>query len=70
MIGYCAEGTICNDRRPLQNLAGGLGDAVTSPVAPGKSPGGGSGAKPPEALKILKFTLLKRDQKLTLMVHF
>ena len=24
MIGYRAEGTICNARRPSQNLAGGL----------------------------------------------
>ena len=29
MIGYCAEGTICNDRRPSQNLARGLEGAVT-----------------------------------------
>ena len=30
MIGYRAEGTICNDRRPSQNLAGGL-EGVTAP---------------------------------------
>ena len=71
MIGYRAEGTICNDRRPLQNPAGGLGGTVSPPVGPGQSPGGGpGGAKPSEALKILKFTLLKRDQKLTLVMHF
>ena len=70
MTGYRAEGTVCNGRRSLQNSAEGLGDGVSSSVGSGQRPGGGQGAKPPEALKILKFTSLKRGQKLTLMVHF
>ena len=29
MIDYRAEGTICNDRRPSQNVAGGLEGSVS-----------------------------------------
>ena len=64
MIGYRAKGTIWNDRSPLQYPAGLLSQWVQGRVLVGAR-----GAKPPETLKILKFTLLKRGQKLTLMVH-
>ena len=40
MIGYRAEGLICNDRRPSQNLSGVLRGLQPPPVGPGQSPGG------------------------------
>ena len=36
-----AVGPICNDHRSLPFTAGGLGGAVSCPVGPGQSPGGG-----------------------------
>ena len=55
-----------NDRRSLPHTAGYLGGTVSPPAGPEQSPGGGPGAKPPEALKILHFAILKRGQKPTL----
>ena len=40
------------------------------PVGPGQSPGGGPGAKPPEALKSPQSTLPEVVKKYTLVVHF
>ena len=37
----------------------GVWGALSPPVGSGHSPGGGPGAKAPEALKILQFTLAK-----------
>ena len=45
MIGYRAEGMICNGRMPLQNSAEGLGDGVSPSAGPGQSPGGGQGLR-------------------------
>ena len=71
MIGYCDEGTICNDRRrPLQNSAGDLGGTISPPVGPGQSPGGGPGGKAPGSSKDPKVYITKRGQELTRMVHF
>ena len=42
---YCAEGTICNDRRSLQIQLGVWG-AVSPPAGPGQRPGGGPGGSP------------------------
>ena len=71
MIGYRAEGTICNDRRPSQNLARGLeGDVSPLQWVQDRALERPQRENPPEALKILKFALQKRGQKLTIMCIF
>ena len=49
-----------NVPKARKTAAGGLGGAVSPPVGPGQSPGGGSGAKPP---KIFGFFGEKREKK-------
>ena len=63
MTGYRAEGTVCNDRRLLQNLAGGLGGAVSPPVGPGQSPGGGLGGKVLGSSKDPKVYIIQKRPK-------
>ena len=43
---YCAEGTICNDRRSLQIQLGVWG-RCEPPAGPGQRPGGGPGGEGP-----------------------
>ena len=65
---YCATGTIWNDRSSLQIQLGVWG-RFEPPVGPGQHPGrgGAQGPEPPEALKILHFTVPKMGLKL---MHF
>ena len=59
-------GTTCNDFPAAVDLEGGV---LSLPADPGQSPGGGREDETPEALEILQFTLAKKCQKYTLVVH-
>ena len=63
MIGYRAKGTIYNDRRPSQNLAGVLRGALSPPVGPGHSPVGAPGRTAPGSSKDPKVYISKRRPK-------
>ena len=45
----------------LSNTTGGQGGALSSPMGPWQSPGGGPGAKPPESPEILHFIVPEND---------
>ena len=64
---YCAEGTICNDRRSLVYAAGGLGGAVSPLAGPGQSAGGGEALGSSEKFA---FYSTKKRAKNTCVVHF
>ena len=59
-------GTTCNDLPAALDLVGGV---LSLPADQGRALVGVEGAKPPEALEILQFTLAKKCQKYTLVVH-
>ena len=59
-------GTTCNDLPAALDLGEG---ALSLPADQGRALVGVEGAKPPEALEILQFTLAKKCQKYTLVVH-
>ena len=59
-------GTTCNDLNAALDLGGGV---LSLPAVQGRALVGVEGAKPPEALEILQFTLAKKCQKYTLVVH-
>ena len=66
----CAKSTICNDRRPLLDTAGGLGDAVSSLPGPGQSAGGGPEGEAPRSSEKFAFYISKKRPKNTCVVHF
>ena len=55
-------GTTCNDLPTALDLGGGV---LSFPADQGRALMGVEGAKPPEALEILQFTLAKKFQKYT-----
>ena len=59
-------GTTSNDLPAALDLGGGV---LSLPADQGRALVGVEGAKPPEVLEILQFTLAKKCQKYTLVVH-
>ena len=47
VLRQLCNATTSNDQRSLLTSAGGLGVAVSPPVSPGQSPGGGLGSEAP-----------------------
>ena len=60
---YCAEGTICNDRRTLQIQLGVWG-AVSPPAGPGQLFGGGPGGEAPGSSEDTSFYSTKNGPKI------
>ena len=59
-------GTTCNDLPAALDLEGGV---LSLPADQGRALVGVEGAKPPEALEILQFTLAKKCQTYILVAH-